>query len=491
MIRSIPARSRAALALAFAALASALAPPAARANNFTLFGFGARAVAMGGAMAGHADDYTATFYNPAGVVLRTGREFAIGLQYSDFHVSASNPSTVPEGWVRDSDAFPIDDTIGAYGGMRFVIPFEDALKERVGFGLGFYTGFPHLLNAQVPESFVPQYVLFNGQTEVVITQPAVGFKILDGLALGIGCVFFADVGGNLEIPTGVRGADGVDDAHTTIDQEIQPVVRATAGVIADGRLVSDDLAGWSVGLTWRDAFSIPLQIPVTVTLGPIPLNIDLSSSLLYTPAQVVIGFAHRSEDLTVAVDLSWNDWSGYQPPTLELLLDVTIPVVPIDLKNAFNADPHTKDTFMPRIGAEYRVWHDAANDGWLRGGYAYEPTPFPEQTALTTYLDGDRHLLSAGVGVTLRELPIFGALTENSAVRLDAAIQYDVIASTTHRKERENPLFVEDGKPNAFPPLTDAEGRPIADPSYPSITGEADVYTIMFTASTTFGEIGR
>ncbi|MFN7955897.1 MAG: outer membrane protein transport protein [bacterium] len=478
-------------ALGALVLAAVARPLTVWANDFTTFGFGARAVAMGGAMAGHVDDYTATYYNPAGVVLRPGREFAIGLQYGDFQTRATNPAPIPEGSVRDSDAFPIDDTLGAYGGMRFLIPFADALHERVGFGVGFYTGFPHLLNAQVPESFVPQYVLLGGQTELVVTQPAVGVKIADGLAVGLGCVFFADVGGNLEIPTGVRGADGVDDAHTTIDQEIQPVVRATAGVIGDGRLIAEDLAAWSVGVTWRDAFSIPLQIPVTVTLGPIPLNIDLASSLLYSPQQVVLGFAHRGEDLTVAVDVSWNQWSGYQPPTLELDLDVTIPIVPIDLKDAFNADPRTKDTVTPRVGIEWRAWHGEKNDFWLRGGYAFEPTPFPEQTALTTYLDGDRHLLSAGVGVTLRELPVFGDLTEDSAVRFDAAIQYDVIAATVHHKERVNPLFVIDGNPLAFPPLTDAAGHPIADPSYPSIRGEADVFVLMFTASTTFGEVGR
>ncbi|MFN7950935.1 MAG: hypothetical protein U0610_04345 [bacterium] len=42
-----------------------------------------------------------------------------------------------------------------------------------------------------------------------------------------------------------------------------------------------------------------------------------------------------------------------------------------------------------------------------------------------------------------------------------------------------------------FPPLTDAAGHPIADLSYPSIRGEADVFVPMFTASTTFGEVGR
>jgi len=472
-----------------ACVACAASP--ARANDFRTFGFGARAVAMGGAMTGHDDDFTATYYNPAGVVMQTGREFAIGLQYSDFQVSATNPSPIPDGSVRDSNAFPVEDTLGAYGGMRFQIPFADALAGKVGFGVGFYTGLPHLLNVEVPESFVPQYVLLGGQTQLVVTQPALAIKPIDGLAVGIGCVFFADVGGNLEIPTGIRGADGVDDAHTTIDQEIQPVVRATGGVLAEGSLLSDALAAWSFGLTWRDAFVVPLQIPVTVTLGPIPLNIDLSSSLLYTPQQLVVGVAHKDDDLTLAFDLSWNQWSGYRPPTLQLKLNVIIPIVPIDLKDAYNANPHTHDTYTPRIGAEWRAWHGETTDGWLRAGYAFEATPFPEQTGLTTYLDGDRHLLSAGAGIALRELPILGPLSGGATVRFDAAVQYEVIASTVNHKSAVNPLFVQDSDPNSFPPLTDSKGHPIADPSYPSIRGDADVLLVLFTASTTFGDVGR
>ena len=37
------------------------------ANGLNLNGFGAKAVAMGGAFVGLADDYTAVFWNPAGI----------------------------------------------------------------------------------------------------------------------------------------------------------------------------------------------------------------------------------------------------------------------------------------------------------------------------------------------------------------------------------------------------------------------------------------
>ena len=59
-------------------------------------------------MTAHADDYTATFYNPAGLVTPPVMDLAAGLQYAKVKTEASNPAPVPAGWVRESEPFPID-----------------------------------------------------------------------------------------------------------------------------------------------------------------------------------------------------------------------------------------------------------------------------------------------------------------------------------------------------------------------------------------------
>jgi hypothetical protein len=275
-----------------------------------------------------------------------------------------------------------------------------------------------------------------------------------------------------------------------IDQEIQPVIRPTAGLQVQGGLFSRSLSPFSLGFTWRDSFGVPLQIPVTVLLGPIPLNIDVTSQLLWTPMQMVFGFAYRTPDLTLAVDVSWNQWSRYQSPTLELDLDITIPVVPIDLKNAENPDPRTHDTWTPRVGAEWRFHHGISTELFVRGGYAYEPSPFPEKTGLTNFLDDNRHILSAGLGASFRSLPLVGSLGK-ATLHLDFGFQYNLIESRVHHKERINPLFVDDGNPLGYPPIEDPEGRPIADPGYPTIEGEARAFLLLFTIRTTFGGHGE
>ena len=461
-------------------------PAKATATSLRTYGFGARAISMGGAMTAHVDDYTATFYNPAGLVTQPVMDLAAGLQYANVKTEASNPAPVPAGWVRDSDTFPVDDAWSTYGGLRLNVPLAAELKDRVGFGLSFYTNATKVLDVRIPHGFKPQYVLLNGQTNMLILQPGLGFRILDGLRVGAAADIFADVGGNLEIPTGVRGADGVDEARTVIDQEVQPIIRATAGLQVDGGLFSETISGLSFGFTWRDAFSIPLQIPVTVLLGPIPLNIDVTSKLLYTPMQMVFGLSYRTPNLVVATDISWNRWSDYEPPTLELALDIAIPVVPIDLKDGVNPPPGTRDTWTPRVGAEWRFLDREAADLFLRGGYAYEPTPLPEQTGITNYLDSDRHILSAGFGISLARLPLIGDLGKNR-IHLDLGVQYNHFESSTHRKDSVNPLFVEDGNPLGFPPVEDAAGRPMADPAYPFIEGSARAVVVMFTFRTTIG----
>src|SRR5580658_1230665 len=65
------------LALALASSA-VLASPRARANPLDSFGFGSRATAMGGATAADTQDFSANYYNPAGLALARRMEISVG-----------------------------------------------------------------------------------------------------------------------------------------------------------------------------------------------------------------------------------------------------------------------------------------------------------------------------------------------------------------------------------------------------------------------------
>ena len=63
------------------------ARPAPRANPLDAFGFGSRAAAMGGAVAADVSDFSANYYNPAGLALAHGFELTVGYIRADHSLS--------------------------------------------------------------------------------------------------------------------------------------------------------------------------------------------------------------------------------------------------------------------------------------------------------------------------------------------------------------------------------------------------------------------
>jgi long-chain fatty acid transport protein len=62
------------------------------------------------------------------------------------------------------------------------------------------------------------------------------------------------------------------------------------------------------------------------------------------------------------------------------------------------------DTFSTRIGFEWLAAERRHTTWRLRGGYAYEPSPAPEQRGETNFVDNDKHTFSAGLGVQVRDV---------------------------------------------------------------------------------------
>src|SRR5687767_10708176 len=63
-------------------LAALGAPGLARAHVPDTYGFGSRATAMGGAVSADATDFSAAYYNPAGLVGATGVSVSVGYLYA-------------------------------------------------------------------------------------------------------------------------------------------------------------------------------------------------------------------------------------------------------------------------------------------------------------------------------------------------------------------------------------------------------------------------
>lgn len=462
MERTHPAYSKASrrllAGLLFCCCVSVLLPGQAGATVFRLFGAGPRAVAMGGAFSAVADDFTAAYHNPGGLLTKTSTRVGVGYQYAKVDTRA-NGTTIPAGRSHRD---------GLILGFAFTLPLLDVLKDKIAFGYNLYQPVDYVINIYVPKPSDPQFVLLESYTQSNLMNAAVAVELTEGLDVGAGVLFTSDLGGSLDLVPGIRAMQGTDAILTSVDQDAQPILSASVGLMAKPGVFFPSLEGLSLAFVWRDRYFLDLNIPVTILLGTIPLRLDFSSKLTYTPMMFTLGAAYRfTPDLLVALDVTYNVWSDFLSPSLEIDTEIKLPILPLELLPGVVEDPQFSDTITPRIGVEYRAIRGSWCDGYLRAGYAFDPSPVPEQTGWSNFLDGDKHVFSGGLGIELKRL--FGRDLGTTRLGIQTVFQYQWITKTHHRKTADIPRFQ-------------------INPGYPSIEGDGDVYFFGIALTAEYGE---
>ena len=155
----------------------------------------------------------------------------------------------------------------------------------------------------------------------------------------------------------------------------------------------------------------------------------------------------------VAVGVTWKQWSRFRNPIVYTAVPESLPteLCPQKVEGAVEGqtgcrqpDPDFSDIFVPRVGVEYTLplgdWQVVP-----RAGFAYEPSPVPSQTGDQNYLDNERMIFAAGVGVRYDDLT------------LRVVGQWHRLAERTHRKDSSR--------------IANSETYP----GFPSITHRGDV----------------
>ena len=414
-------------------LAAALFVDNAEANSFRTFGLGPRAVAMGGAFTAVADDFSAGYYNPAGILVNPGTKFGLGYHYVKEDLTASGEEV---DFSRDAES--------VYMGAALTMPFTDEWKDKVGLGFLFLQPIFYSIDILIPELTKPQYPTLESMARMQIIHLAMALDLIPGVLIGAGATFSSDLGGELDLKPGVSGFGGVDEVLGAVDQEVHPIISGTAGILVRPGEFHERLSPFTFGFVWRDYHYLDLDIPVSVVLSGFLLRLDLTSAFLYTPRQWVTGLAYRpTPELLLAFDVSINEWSAYEVPSLSIATDIDIPF--IVLKEGINEPAHFNDTVTPKFGLEYLASSGRSTDTIVRAGYAFEPTPVPEQTGRTNYLDSDRHIVSWGLGLMLKRF--WKADLSRRPISLDLGVAYHWLPERLHRKDEavreDNPGYPE------------------------------------------------
>lgn len=339
---------------------------------FTTMGAGARAMGLGGAFIGVADDATAVSFNPSGLaqllkpeVCFVGRGLNRQLSYSDFRsVSGPKDSDISDSLIGNSrfDPLLVAGTLPLRVGGRtlalqlsaqraFSLALGDSrvLKEQP---LNPTQGFPIRLDQRIDQA---------GQIDVY--SAAVAYECSQRILVGLAVNRWK---GRWTLESRSTRQDNLGSGYLALKQDNE----------LSGQSYNLGLLwrwpSWSLGLVHRTAFgaeyTFGTNIASNLNLGGVKSS-PMMTVGLHWPASSGIGLSVRPADRwLLALDFRHTRWSeaAFQSPTRSL-----------NGLNFFDLDRSGRapNSTTAHLGAEY-LWVNAR--GWvipLRGGLNREPQP--------------------------------------------------------------------------------------------------------------------
>ncbi len=395
------------LAFMGALTALCLLPSVSQANPFEVFGAGARGAAMGGALTAESMDFAALHYNVGamGFVERPTASvgFMMGVDDAQIRLKARPDGYDLPNLGRNSAAIPSDfrlrtrsdtegllDTYGVYMGGVASLGFENL---RIGALIFLPVNRIGLQQTHFPDereqyfSNKLHFELLGERLQRQIIMVGAAYKVAPWLSVGAGISFLPQsIGVNqvyLDNPTDQSNTDLVIQNDQT--GRIAPMVGLKM-------LVGERL---KVGLAWRGELFFSLKGSNEIQIrgfqeveGEFPVVQEFRVVQNYTPHELALGVSYNEDNYVVTIDVVRALWSRY-------------------LNHQGERVEGFDDTFGFRLGTEYE-YSDAV---LLRAGFGFTPTPVPDQSGRTNYVDNDRAQFSLGAGHPLR---LFGSNVEFS-----------------------------------------------------------------------------
>jgi long-chain fatty acid transport protein len=369
---------------------AAMAPRGASASPQEVLGFGYRSIAMGTTGAAIGEGVDTVYANPA--LLSASRDLTLQVgtlgAVFDLQAEGAGLGALP-GYT------PL--TASTIGGL-LPLPFGGILEDRITIGLGFLTPYQVVVRGRILYPERPQYLLAD-RVQSVAVQAAIGLDLGYGIRLGGGFAALAALTGSVLVQTDASGRIGtvVED---TLVASYAPIVGASYDLGED----------WRIGLSFRGELVGRFNVVIEAeNLGQIeipPLNI--SGVPQYDPWQIALEGAYLAGPLRAALGLSYKHWPAYPGPLEATVRCEDAPDPGTSCEALVPLDPNYAPVVAPRLGIEYSLPLSPEVELDLRAGYAFEPSPAPEQVAASNYYDNHRSLVSLGYGVDLSEgvLPV-------------------------------------------------------------------------------------
>lgn len=365
-------------------------------NGFNLNSNGTKALTMGGAFIGLADDFSAAFWNPAG--LTQLKQTTLAFFGTDIIPYASYQFTYPGVFSIDTKAEVKHNLTGSVG-------FFKPLSEKVIVGIYGYT--PSGLGvtwkgnelAALTGGVPREWDTYVG---IITIAPVIAFKFSDKFSLGASFNFNY---GFAQLKRPGVGQYSEDTNGTAIGATIGMLVKPSEK--------------FSFGLTYRTPLNVTLKGDATMTGAPalgLPATDDAERKASF-PMWLGAGIAVKpTEKLTFTADAQYTNWK-----TMD-----TIPMVfanpgwKLFFEPATQLELDWKDCLQLRFGVEYKTSEKFA----IRAGYYYDPNPSPKYTRTILLPEMTFNFITFGFGYQTGKMSIdfgveYGMGQELEITRLD------------------------------------------------------------------------
>ena len=354
----------------------------ALANGLSLNSVGPRALGMGGAFVGLANDGSAIYWNPAGLA---GQESAVmgyftGVMPFATYKNDMNPMNEIDA-SANSKLYPT-------GGL-----FANYTTGKWAFGLGIFVpaGLGVEWNAEDIYTSVATGKEFMSEIGAVSISPAVAYQITDQFSLGLAVNIYY---GMFDMAQPVLSPFGADQFTETSNG-------TGVGVTIGAKY--DFSEQFSAGVTFKTSTKVSMSGDATNTLFPkLPNNppsmmpgpeTSSFSRDVTWPMWIAGGVAYKpSQCLTITLDGQYSQWSELDKLTAVYDDPYWNAVMTAGGDDEF--DLKWEDAIMIRVGGEYLVSKVSA----IRLGYYYDPAPAPDETLNILFPSSTNHTITAGYG---------------------------------------------------------------------------------------------
>ena len=421
------------------------------AGGYNLAGVGAKALTMSGAFRGVADDWSAMYWNPAGLA---GQSNAVALEgKSLFPLVWLTPNVTShysgyEGYVNGVEVTTNEQ---AYPAGAFGVTLGLPNNLTAGFSVfapsalgaewkGLYTGPPYgYHNDDYPD------IAWSSDLKVFDIHPSIAYQVNEDLKLGLGIGINMGII-KLQVPKKIPTKAIMPSEHFYADAVLEGDGIGFGFNLGALYKVNEKL---SIGVAYRHSVTIPITgtLKQTVYLPNSPGLQSAKPELAHLfeggtaeaepdgeadfplPRDAGIGLAyHPNAKLTLTYDVVWTNWGAVDEIDIVLTGDG-----PVDSDGDGVVEPaeDTKlllmyaDTYRVSIGADY-LFYEPKNM-YLRFGYYFDPSPIPAGSLRPTITDvADKHNFSVGFKyMAMEDLAIEAYwehlfTNERSVVSLDA-----------------------------------------------------------------------